>query len=122
MAGYDGWAVRLRLLSDGKPVQLFRAIAPIPVLLDLDVKPGPDWWTEFARAGAAAIEEAVKNFTPPADPGLIRDVWPDLADVLAHARASDPYRRHLPADPPLKGIEVRRFGPGFVDRRTKPRT
>ena len=121
MAGYDGIAVRLRLVSDGKPVQLFRAIAPLHVLLSQEVTPGPDWWTEFARAGAAAIEEIVASYTPPPDPGVLRDIWPDLAEVLASSRKSDPYRRHLPVEPPIRGVEVRRFGPGFVDRRTKPR-
>ena len=122
MAGYDGWAARLRLVSDGTPVQLFRAIAPLPVLLTFEVKPGPDWWTEFAREGAALIEEIASGaFTPPPDPGSLRDVWPDIAKVYELARKSDPYRRHLPAEPPITGIEVRRFGPGFQDRRTKPR-
>lgn len=122
MAGYDGWATRLRLVSDGTPVQLFRAIAPIPVLLTLEQKPGPDWWIEFARAGAALIEEIVSGaFTPPQDPGVMRDVWPDVAMAHERSRVPDPYRRHLPAEPPLAGVEIRRFGPGFVDRRTKGR-
>lgn len=122
MAAYDGWAARLRLVSDGTPVQLFRAIAPLPVLLRFEFKPGPDWWTEFARAGAVMIESIVAaGFTPPADPAALGDVWPDLGEVTARARTPDPYRRHLQMEPPMAGIEVRRFGPGFEDRRTRAR-
>lgn len=123
MAAYDGWAARLRLLSDGVPVQLFRAIAPMPALLKLQPWPGNDWWTEFVSLGGAAVEAAIEGgFKPHPDPAAISDVWPDVIEAHSRSTQPGPHRRHLPAVPPMAGIEVRRFGPGFVDRRTQPRS
>lgn len=123
IAGYDGWAVRLRLVSDGVPVQLFRSIAPVQTLLGLQPRPGPDWWAEFAKVSARVVQEVVEggSFTPLADSAAMVDIRPDMDEVAERSRQPNPYRRHLPVDPPLSGVEVGRFGPGFVDRRTQPR-
>ena len=122
---FDGYAAGLRLLQDGRYVQYFRAIAAAPDLLDLEPKPGHDWWTEFIVAAADGIRQLVERGgltpRPPGEPMFLR---PDVRAVHEAARRPDPARRHFTAnDPGIEGVDVLRFGEGesVDDRRRAPR-
>jgi hypothetical protein len=122
---FDGWAASLRLVTDGQYVQYFRAIAPAAQLLQLEPKPGPDWWTEFIQAAAREIQALVESGGFQAQPhGTPIFLHPDVAAVHEASRRPDPGRRHLTAnEPSIEGVEVLRFGEGEIvaERRRSPR-